>query len=468
MSEKTCQPVDFTRGRLRVSSNKRHVVHRDGTPFFYLADTAWELFHRLDRDEVELYLSDRAARHFTAIQAVLIPEIKGLETPSKYGELPLIDKDPARPNPAWFDHVDYTVGKAENLGLFMALLPTWGSYTISNREDFFGTSGIFTPESAYAYGTWLGERYGQYPNIIWVLGGDRMAYDTKDIWREMARGLRESYRAGGYLPPVMTYHPLGPYSSSECLHREGWLDFNMVQTGHFKFSTPHEFIAHDYALIPTKPVLNGEPAYEGIPNYLRSGEVKMNDFDVRKCAWWSVMTGAWGHTYGANEIWMMYRPDDPDMNLGEGKSLFDAVNPWNEAIHYPGAAQVQHLRALIESRPMLTRVPDQRLLLSSARGRDMHIRACRCSKGSYAMVYIPAGTPVELDMTRISAKRVQLWWYNPRTGEGEDAGQSKKKANMEFVPPTEGHANDWVLVIDDAEMRYGEPGLFQHHEKDAG
>src|SRR6476620_10734617 len=101
------------RGRLRVASNHRYLQFEDGTPFFYMADTAWELFHRLNREEATRYLEDRARKGFTVIQAVALSEIEGL-TANAYGAAPLLGNDPARPNPEYFSHVDFIVDKAES------------------------------------------------------------------------------------------------------------------------------------------------------------------------------------------------------------------------------------------------------------------------------------------------------------------------------------------------------------------
>src|SRR4051794_19984292 len=101
---------------LTVSSNRRFLVHADGRPFFYLGDTAWELFHRCDRAEAEIYLRDRAAKRFTVIQAVVLAESDGLVVPNSCGDLPLLDADPARPNEAYFRHVDFIVDTAAALG----------------------------------------------------------------------------------------------------------------------------------------------------------------------------------------------------------------------------------------------------------------------------------------------------------------------------------------------------------------
>ena len=89
--------VNFRHGDLKVSSNHRYLIHADGTPFFYLGDTAWELFHRLTREEADRYLENRRQKGFTVIQAVVLAEFDGLKVPNPYGETPLINNDPTQP-----------------------------------------------------------------------------------------------------------------------------------------------------------------------------------------------------------------------------------------------------------------------------------------------------------------------------------------------------------------------------------
>ena len=158
---------------LRVSDDRRTLVREDGTPFFYLGDTAWELFHRLDREEATRYLDDRAAKGFTVIQAVALAELDGLETPNPYGHTPLVDNDPARPavkpgrdNDYW-DHVDWIIDAANERGLTVGLLPTWGDKW--NKKWGVGPV-VFTPDNAERYGEWIGHRYHE-KDVIWIVGG---------------------------------------------------------------------------------------------------------------------------------------------------------------------------------------------------------------------------------------------------------------------------------------------------------
>src|SRR5688500_12900332 len=107
--------------QLKVSSDGRFLVTYNNKPFFWLGDTAWELFHRLNREGADLYLQDRAKKGFTVIQAVVLTELDGLNTPNPYGHKPLLDNDPTKPNEAYFKNVDYIVSGYGKLGLIVVL-----------------------------------------------------------------------------------------------------------------------------------------------------------------------------------------------------------------------------------------------------------------------------------------------------------------------------------------------------------
>jgi len=195
--------------RLKISDNKRFLVTETGAPFFWLGDTAWELFHRLSREDATRYLENRAKLGFNVVQAVAIAELDGHTDPNPYGYLPLVDLDPARPavkdgpdNDYW-DHVDFIVNKANSLGITVGFLPTWGRYWHDKVKD---GKPLFTPENAAIYGEWLGKRYKD-AGVVWVLGGDR-GFDNdeqKETIRAMARGLRK----GDDGTHLITLHPSG-------------------------------------------------------------------------------------------------------------------------------------------------------------------------------------------------------------------------------------------------------------------
>ena len=427
--------------RITVSENHRFLVTETGEPFFWLADTDWEIFHRLTLEEAEFFLKNRQGKGFNVIQAVALAEFDGLHTPNAYGEYALIDDDPTRPNEAYFRHVDAVIRMAADHGIYVALLPTWGDKV----THMWGVGPIvFNEENARIYGRWLGARYRSDSNIIWVLGGDRPAFtDTHDyrpIWRAMAAGIDE----GVGQRVIKTYHPSGRQSSSKWLHEEAWLDFNMMQSGHGSGrSTPTwEMIAHDYNLKPTKPVLDAEPNYEDHPispwptwnpenGYFRAE-------DVRRQSYRSVFAGGCGVTYGHQTMWQFSGERYEPIN--------HADRPWKDAIDRPAAGQMIHLRRLIESRPFFSRVPDQGILLSDGGERGEYRTATRDSKGSYALVYLPTPHPVGVRLDWAATSTVRAAWYNPRSGGTQVIGHFTTAATATFTPPVDGP--DWVLVLD--------------------
>jgi hypothetical protein len=431
---------------IRVSDNRRFLVREDGTPFFYLADTVWALFQRLDRDDADYYLRDRAGKGFTVIQATALSEFDGLRVPNPYGELPLHDGDPMRPNDAYFRHVDDVVDQAAALGLVVGLLPTWGD-KVGPLKWGIGPE-VFTPENAEPYGAFLGERYRDKP-IIWILGGDRIPETDrqKAIWRAMAAGIRR----GDNGQHLITYHPLGVDSSSTYFHDEPWLDFNMLQSCHLAWDRDnYNLIAQDYARVPTKPCLDGEPNYEDMPMHMSPENGYFTAYDARKAAYWALFAGAHGHTYGANGVFQFWD--------GSQSDIFKPRRPWREALALPGASQMVYARRLLESRPFLQRVPDQSLLVSDPGAGTDHIQATRANDGSYAFVYSASGQPFTIDLGKLSGRSVAASWYDPRTGAVQPAGNFPTESRRDFVPPTSGRDNDWVLVLDDAVRDYAPPG----------
>ena len=445
--------VNLSHGNLKVSENKRYLVFDDGTPFFYLGDTAWELFHRLSKEETERYLENRREKGFTVIQAVVLAEIDGLNTPNAEGEVPLIENNPEKINEAYFRHIDWVIKKAEEKGMFIGLLPTWGDKW--NKKWGVGPV-VFTPENAGRYGEILGERYRNSKNIIWILGGDRDIEEEvhRDINIAMAKGVRKG-DGGAHL---ITFHPQGGRGSSEYFHDSEWLSFNMRQNGHhINFTGAYENTVKDYHLSPTKPVIDGEPLYEDHPIEFNAKKLgHSTSADVRRSLYWNLFTGAFGHTYGHHSIWQMWQPDRQPIN--------NPLMPWYEAMDQPGAWQMQFGRRLIESRPFLTRIPDDSVLVAHrvptavpGAGRYRYV-ATRDEAGTYAMVYVPTGRAFTVRMDIIKGNKVVAWWFNPRNGRAEKIGVFSNKGTHTFIPPTPGENLDWVLVLDDAGAKYNAPG----------
>lgn len=445
---------EWKHGRLKTSANGYYLQYEDGKPFFWLGDTGWELFHRLRREEIAQYLDNRQQKGFNVIQAVILAEFDGLRKPNQYGELPFRNTDPDQPNENYFKLVDWTIREAGKRNLFIGLLPTWGDKV----TKMWGEGPVvFNEANAYTYGLFLGKRYASAPNIVWILGGDRPpvqdSNDWRPIWRAMAKGIKEGTKSKA----LITYHISGgEHSTSFDLHQEKWLDINMMQSGH---GSGHDvpvwnWIARDRALLPHKPTLDSEPNYEDHPvnpwPKWDSANGYFRDYDVRKQCYRSVFAGACGVTYGHHSIWQFWNPREEKVN--------HADRYWTEAMDRPGAYQVGYLRMLMESRPMLTRIPDQSILLNARGEKENYSTAFRSADSSYLMVYSPTDKMLSVNTKCINATDLKILYFDPRTGETVKTFFYSNIGSIQAYPAENGKEKDWVLIIEDLSKKFKEPG----------
>jgi hypothetical protein len=456
-------------GRLQDSKENPHYLSfQDGKPFFWMADTGWEMLHRLNREEIETYLENRKAKGFNVIQTVLISEfIHSDKLTNYYNDSIFIDENPEKPdmtpgnNPEsareydYWDQVDFAVKTAESKGIYLALLPTWGEW-VTPRSD----KALFnTKEQAYNYGWFVGNRYRNSPNIIWILGGDRHPDERPnglELWRAMAEGIADGTNGiqkldgkADYSTTLMSFHCFE--SSSKWFQNDDWLDFNCWGSYHAEVNNTRSFLATtaDWNLPNPKPTLNSEPNYEGHGiNYAIDDNGVFTSTDVRLAAYWSVFSGAAGFTYGAQPIWQF--TDETRKKLSS-----KTYQNWQQGLELPGASQVGLLKRLMESHPMIDLIPDQSLI--AAGQGDCGSYSCAIRGKSFAYIYIPTGNKTAIRLGVLSGKVVKAKWFDPRNGETTTIGQFENLGEKSFEVPgmskelawlRSGRGCDWVLVIE--------------------
>lgn len=430
---------------LTISSNGRFFT-RDGQPFFWLGDTAWLLFHRLSLADTKTYLTNRAQKGFTVIQATLVHEPNAK---NKLGFPALLDEDFSRPNPdtnldSYWAQVEKTICIADELGLVMALLPAWGS---------FYKSGALNSGNAEAYTDFLASRFGRYANLIWLVGGDVRGNVAMESIRAVGSALRA--KCPNHL---IGYHPFGRCSSSMWFHQDSWLDFNMFQSGHrnytqLKLNTwddnvdverwvgedNYRYVQQDLALTPAKPTLDGEPSYELIPQGLHdSNQPYWQAADVRRYAYWSMLAGSAGHTYGDNAIMQFWS--------GQGKASYGAIHTWQEALHNPGSMQMGHLKRLMALLPWHQGRPAQELIANNNGKQHKYLLAM--ATPSAACVYAYEGQTFCLDTTKLPFTEGHVYWFDPVIGGLSYAGIFDNTHCGQFQPPLRRSGQeDWILLI---------------------
>ncbi|MGF1926071.1 MAG: glycoside hydrolase family 140 protein [Bacteroidia bacterium] len=434
---------------LKVSENGRYLMTNDGKPFFWLADTGWLLFSKLTREEAVQYLEDRKQKGFNVVQAMLLHEVPSVNV---YLDSSVTNKNVATPavtegsdfrDPTaydYWDHVDYIVNVAAEKGIYMALVPVWGTNVKDKKVD---------EAQAKVYAEFLANRYKDRWNIIWLNGGDIRGSESMPVWKTIGKTIRQIDSIH-----LMTFHPRGRTASSDWFHNEDWLDFNMVQSGHRNYNqdtskneTNHygpdnwKFMEVDYALKPIKPTIDGEPSYEDIPHGLHDTlQPRWTASDLRRYGYWSVFAGAFGYTYGHNSVMQMFKVRDSAPSYGPRSE-------WHKAVNAQGAVQMIHLKKLMLSRSYFDRVPDQSIVAGKNGLKYDRLLATRGEK--YAMVYAYNGNVMNIIMGKIKGAKVKASWFDPRTGKITRIGEFENKGVQRFDPPGElQEGNDWVLVLD--------------------
>lgn len=441
-------------GRLIVSDNKRYLQHANGKPFFWLGETAWLLPSRSNRDEVDFLMSEVQKNDYNVLQISVLHTIPAMNV---YGHEALpygfdfknIDQ---KGQYNYWKHIDYIVERAQKSGIYVGIVCVWGGPV--NEK-------LMTVEDAKKYGTFLVERYKKYPNIIWFIGGDIRGDVQPEVWQTLAKTIRAQDSEH-----LMTFHPRGRTSSTTWFNNEDWLDFNMFQSGHRRYGQrfgdgdyPIEenteednwrFVESSLAVSPHKPVIDGEPAYEDIPHGLHnSGERYWQAEDVRRYAYWSVLAGSFGHTYGHNSTMQMLRPGY--------LASFGAKKSWWDALHDPGCLQMKYLKKLMLAFPFTERIPDQSIIADTNGKQYERVIATRGN--DYILVYNYTNRLTKIDMTKISGTKKKAWWYSPLDGHTEFIGEFDN-GSKDFINDSGYRAgNDWVLIITDATKTYVEDNL---------
>lgn len=440
----------WEKGALRVSEDKRTLQCGD-TPFFWLGDTAWLLFQNLNVEQAKDYLTNRRHKNFNVIQATLVhslPKEPDANSRNVNGqELAVLDHDFAKPNlqGGFWQQVDQVVEAAQSLGLFMGLLPCWGAMV---------RQGYLTMDNAAQYGRFLAERYGKYPNIIWIIGGDCRGSDGYDTWCLLAQTIKD-------LCPqhLMAYHPFGRTSSSLWFNEAKWLDMNMFQSGHRRYDQGSlgewddnsekegwfgednwRYVRRDHQASVMRPTLDAEPSYEQIPQGLHDpSEPFWQDYDARRYAYWSVLEGACGHTFGHSAIMQFSTPSVAPINYG-------AKTTWQEAMHDPGAGQMGHLYNLMASLPFATGRPAEELLAQPQ--KEKYARISVMAGEGFVLAYSYLGESFSLDLAAVKADEMQAFWFDPAAGVYSFIENVQCTGERTFVPPHKpsGH-NDWVLLL---------------------
>ena len=347
----------------------------------------------------------------------------------------------------YWNHMDHIIDTAEQQGIYIGMVCIWGGLV---------KAGLMDTAQAKAYGTFLANRYKNRPNIIWIIGGDTYGNIKTEVWDALASTIKSIDKNH-----LMTFHPFGRTLSTTWFNNATWLDFNMFQSGHRRYNQSKDYtnsllpagteednwryVELSHSMSPMRPVIDGEPSYEAIPQGLhdpKEGFWKAED--ARRYAYWSVFAGAFGHTYGHNSIMQFLKPG---VNAAYG-----ATRLWYDALNDEGYNQMKYLKKLILAFPFFERIPDQSII--AGKNGEKYERLIATRGEDYLLVYNYTGRTMEINIDKISGKAKKAWWYSPRNGSVTYIGEFKSKTITVKPEGSHTNGNDWVLIVTDSSKNY--------------
>ncbi len=445
---------------LHVSNSGRYLQDNNGNPFLVIGDSPQTLVSNLSLMQAADYMENR--KHY-GINTLWInalcnwPLICREDAATRDDIAPFLTKDDLSTwNPAYFNRVADAIGLARDNGMVVFLDPieTSGWLTVLRAN------GV---AKAHAYGRFLGSRFKDFPNIVWMNGNDFQTWRNKAddaLVLAVARGIREA-------DPVHLQTIELDYFTSGSLDDPAWAQLIDLDAAYSYFPT-YAQVLDEYDRRQFKPVFLVEGAYEFEHLPRTDGGAPLN---LRKQEYWTMLSGATGVLYGSAATWQL----EPG---------------WRERLDSPGAAQLLYLRNLFAARRWYDLVPDSaHMVVTSGYGATSRLAGyfpwlvahgsaglrirlfdfvkrhtgwgsvtandyttvAATKDGALALAYLPSIRTITVDMSRLRGP-VNARWYDPAAGVYHAVAGTpfENKGEREFLPPSPNAAGDgdWVLVLE--------------------
>lgn len=422
----------YQRGTIVRSPGNYHLTYADGTPFFYVACTAWNGALKSTDTEWSEYLTQRKNNNYNVIQFVTT-QWRGGST-DRNGEVAFTGSGKIEINPRFFQRLDEKIDAINAHGLVAAPVLLWALQKGDGRHF---SPGYYLPdEEAILLAKYIVARYGGN-QVIWILGGDGKYIDEyEQRWKRIGREV-----FGDPHPGIVAQHPQGLSWIGEDYIGENWLDIVGYQSSHSNREYTVNWInkgpaSAQWSNLPARPLINLEPNYEEI-------HFSISDTDVRNASYWSIFaTPPSGITYGANGIWPWIQY--------EGELIENHRNPegrgpstWKESIAFPGSLQIGYLAGFINQFEWWNLKPGQDLLIKQP-GDEVYnhfVSVLADDQLSTILAYTPIQQ--EIQIRNMAGYTYQVIWFDP--------------VHNKFVPGAEVNATqinlspqtnqDWVAIL---------------------
>jgi len=424
-------------GAIRVSDDDRHFAHQDGTPFFWVGDTAWNGPLLSSKTDWDLYLKERTRQKFNVVQWVPTQWRAGPEGDANK-QLAYTGTDKITINAAYFQRLDERVEAMNKAGIVSVPVLLWAINAGSNPKV---NPGVSLPEdqavllARYMVARWSGNA------SAWILGGDADYRGEKaEKWKRIGRAV-----FGDIAHAPVTMHPGGMQWVWKEFIDEKWYGYHGYQSGHGDDDKTMKWITEgpltdDWTKLPHRPFINLEPPYENHIAY--QSKKPISPETVRRAIYWSLLCAPTaGVTYGGHGVWGWDDgTKDPTDHAGTGIPL-----PWQKALTMPGAEQMAHLADFFASvnwsklRPAPVTVVNN----PGAQKPAKFIAGAKTDDKELMVIYVPEDRTVEIKLDSMPPSP-NVTWFNPRTGEKSPAVAVVTANTCQFPTPAEG---DWILFM---------------------
>ena len=409
-----------------------HLTHADGTPFFWLACTAWNGAMKSTDEEWDKYLQNRVSHNYSAIQFVTT-EFRGCDKNSE-GLVAIQGSGRISVNPEFFHRIDRKIDKINEYGLVAAPVVLWALPVAAGKEL---SPGYYLPDDqAILLAKYIVARYGGN-QVIWILGGDGFYTGTyEQRWKTIGRAVFDGKHQG-----IVTQHPSGRQWIGEVYKDEPWLDIIGYQSSHSNSEGTVNWITRGpmskmWSHLPARPIINLEPNYEQI-------FFKITDKDVRNASYWSIFaTPIAGVTYGANGIWPWLREGEKILNHEDATG----TSTWDVSINFPGSIQMGYLAEFIRKFAWWDFYPAQELLVEQP-GDEVYnhfVSVSKTTDNKTILAYVPVKETIML--RKPAGHNYSVRWFDPvnntySNGTGSDDGN--------ILTVTSPKESDMVLILEE-------------------
>jgi hypothetical protein len=413
-------------------SRNRYLVDGNNRPFFWLGDAAWSLIAQVSNEDADFYLDNRRKKGFSIALVSLIEHKVCTNAPSDYyGELPFSGKPFTTPNEKYFEHADYVIRAAAQRNIVVLLAPLYLGYDCKD-EGWCAEVKAASANDMYSWGLFIGKRYKDFGNIIWVIGGDTDPSVVKDKVNEMIRGIRENDSlhlfSAHNQPETMA---ITPWSGESWINVNNVYSYDSILYSHFKTA---------YSMKPVMPFYLCESAYEN--------EHHSTPQQLRAQAYQAVLSGAMGHIFGNCPVW----------HFGAVRDWCNTTD-WKTELDNSGSMSMDYFQRLFLSRSWQTLIPDfdHKVITEGfgTWGTKDYVTTALTADGNTLIAYLPYSRSVTADLNKITGKKALCRWYDPSSGKVIDIGTIKTSGYHTFTPLSK---SDWVLIIDNESENLPEPG----------